>query len=89
VILLDEPFGALDAITRVELQDEFLRLKARLAKTMLLVTHDLGEAFRLADRIAVMHAGRILQTGTPDELVDHPADDRVRELLLHRAGAPA
>ncbi len=54
VVLLDEPFGALDAITRLELHDEFLRLKNRLGKTFLMVTHDLREAFRLADRVAVM-----------------------------------
>jgi osmoprotectant transport system ATP-binding protein len=89
VILLDEPFGALDAITRVELHEEFLRLKKRLGKTMLMVTHDLAEAFRLADRIAVMHEGRILQTGTPGELAAAPADERVRELLRHRGEVTA
>ena len=65
VILLDEPFGALDALTRLELQDEFLRLKRQLHKTLVLVTHDLHEAFRLGDRIAVMRAGRVLQTAPP------------------------
>jgi osmoprotectant transport system ATP-binding protein len=83
VILLDEPFGALDAITRRELQDEFLRLKGRLGKTMLLVTHDLAEAFRLGDRIAVMAGGRILQTDTPDAIADEPADEYVARLLQH------
>ncbi len=88
VDLLDEPFGALDALTRNELQDEFLRLKARLHPTMVLVTHDLGEAFRLADRVAVLRAGRLLQIGPPNELIAHPADDYVRALLAHhRVGA--
>jgi osmoprotectant transport system ATP-binding protein len=81
VILLDEPFGALDALTRLELQREFLQLKRRLAKTILLVTHDLQEAFRLGDRIAVMKDGRLLQAAAPDKLRRAPADDYVRSLL--------
>ncbi|HXV77370.1 MAG TPA: ATP-binding cassette domain-containing protein [Candidatus Polarisedimenticolaceae bacterium] len=81
VVLLDEPFGALDALTRLELQREFLRLKTRLSKTMVLVTHDLNEAFRLADRIAVMRDGRALQIGSRDELVRRPADRYVAELV--------
>ena len=83
VVLLDEPFGALDPITRLELQEEFIRLRQRLGKTMLLVTHDLVEAFRLADRIAVMREGRILQRAAPQDLLQHPADDYVRSLLAH------
>jgi osmoprotectant transport system ATP-binding protein len=83
VLLMDEPFGALDAITRLELRGEFLRLKARLRKTMLLVTHDLAEAFRLGDRIAVMKEGRILQTGSPAELEAAPAHEYVTKLLRH------
>jgi osmoprotectant transport system ATP-binding protein len=86
VVLLDEPFGALDAITRLELHDEFLRLKTRLGKTFLLVTHDLREAFRLADRIAVMKNGRILQVATPDELERRPADNYVERLLALTTG---
>jgi osmoprotectant transport system ATP-binding protein len=81
VVLLDEPFGALDALTRLELQSEFLQLKRRLAKTILLVTHDLREAFRLGDRIAVMKEGRILQAAAQDELRRDPADEYVRSLL--------
>ena len=84
ILLLDEPFGALDAITRVELHGEFLRLKGQLKKTMVLVTHDLAEAFRLGDRIAVMKSGKILQTGTPRELETNPAHEYVRALLQHR-----
>ena len=81
VILLDEPFGALDLITRLELQRQFLELKRRLGKTTLLVTHDLDEAFRLTDRIGVMKAGRILQLAPAAELAASPADPYVRELI--------
>ncbi|HEY3566734.1 MAG TPA: ATP-binding cassette domain-containing protein [Thermoanaerobaculia bacterium] len=86
LILLDEPFGALDALTRIELHRQFLELKSRLAKTAVLVTHDLGEAFRLADRIGVMRAGRLLQLGVPRELEERPADPYVSALLELRRG---
>jgi osmoprotectant transport system ATP-binding protein len=85
-ILLDEPFGALDALTRLELHRQFLDLKQRLGKTALLVTHDLSEAFRLADRIGVMRGGRLLQLGTPEELRERPADPYVSALLEMRRG---
>src|SRR5262245_40311366 len=81
VILLDEPFGALDALTRLDLQEEFQRLKRQLGKTMLLVTHDLREAFHLGDRVAVMKDGRILQQGTADELKQQPEEGYVKSLL--------
>jgi osmoprotectant transport system ATP-binding protein len=81
IILLDEPFGALDALTRLELHRQFLDLQRTLGKTMVLVTHDLAEAFRLAQRIGVMRGGRILQLGPAEELVERPADPYVRELL--------
>jgi osmoprotectant transport system ATP-binding protein len=81
VILLDEPFGALDALTRIELQEEFLRLKHQLGKTMLLVTHDLREAFHLGDRVAVMKDGRILQQGSAEDLRRNPEEGYVRSLL--------
>ncbi|HSR70555.1 MAG TPA: ATP-binding cassette domain-containing protein [Acidobacteriota bacterium] len=84
VILLDEPFGALDALTRLELQEHFLHLKDTLGKTMLLVTHDLDEAFRLADRIAVMRQGRIEQTAPPRHLRDSPESSYVKSLLKMR-----
>jgi osmoprotectant transport system ATP-binding protein len=81
VVLLDEPFGALDALTRLELHRQFLELRKTLGKTLVLVTHDLAEAFRLANRIAVMRGGRILQIGAPEELAEQPADPYVRALL--------
>ena len=84
VVLLDEPFGALDAITRAELQDAFHRLRVELRLTALLVTHDLQEAFLLADRIAVLRAGRLEQVAAPDALATAPATDYV-DALLRRA----
>jgi osmoprotectant transport system ATP-binding protein len=81
VVLLDEPFGALDAITRAELQDAFLRLRRDLRITALLVTHDLHEADLLADRVAVLRGGRIEQFASPDTLRRAPATPYVRELL--------
>ncbi|NNF06693.1 MAG: ATP-binding cassette domain-containing protein [Candidatus Eisenbacteria bacterium] len=81
VILLDEPFGALDALTRLDLQKEFQRLKNSLGKTMMMVTHDLEEAFRLADLIAVMQSGRILQLDTPKILETKPKPGYVSDLL--------
>lgn len=87
VVLLDEPFGALDALTRLELQREFLRIKRRLAKTILLVTHDLAEAFRLGDRVAVLREGRLLQVASPARLRRDPADGYV-EALLSMGGGP-
>jgi osmoprotectant transport system ATP-binding protein len=85
VILLDEPFGALDAITRGDLQEAFVELRTRLSLTMLLVTHDIAEAMRLADRIAVMRQGRIEQLASADELRREPATLYVKR-LLERAG---
>jgi osmoprotectant transport system ATP-binding protein len=81
VILLDEPFGALDAITRADLQVTFQRIRTELGVTAVLVTHDLVEAFLLADRAVVMRRGRIEQAGTPGELRDNPASDYVKQLL--------
>jgi osmoprotectant transport system ATP-binding protein len=85
VLLLDEPFGALDAITRGELQQAFAELRRELAITTLLVTHDLREAARLADRVAVFRAGRIEQVADAPTLAALPATDYVR-LLLARSG---
>jgi len=81
IVLLDEPFGAVDAITRSELQSAFATLVAELGVTVLLVTHDLREAFRLAARIAVMRQGRVEQVAAPDALRSSPATAYVGELL--------
>jgi osmoprotectant transport system ATP-binding protein len=81
VMLLDEPFGALDPLTRDRLQRSFDALRRRLALTAVFVTHDVAEALVLADRIGVMRGGRLVQLGTPAELARHPADDDVVRLL--------
>jgi osmoprotectant transport system ATP-binding protein len=81
IVLMDEPFGALDAITRSELQDMYRELRARLHVTTLLVTHDLREARKLADRVVVMRAGRIEQDAPVHEVMASPATPYVRELL--------
>lgn len=76
---LDEPFSALDPLIRREMQDEFMRLQSVLHKTIVFITHDFDEAIRLADRIAIMKDGEIVQAGTPEELVLNPATDYVAE----------
>ncbi len=83
VMLLDEPFGALDPVTRDELRDEFLRLRKRLGLTAVMVTHDMTEALLCADRLAVMNAGRLLRVGTPRELLADPGDEFVAALLAN------
>jgi osmoprotectant transport system ATP-binding protein len=82
---MDEPFGALDALTRDTLQQELLALKGRLRKTIVFVTHDIFEALTLGDRIAVLHAGRLEQIGTGDEILQAPATEFVRELFARPA----
>ena len=87
VVLLDEPFGALYAITRLRVREVFQRVRAAIATTILLVTHDLDEAFALGSRVAVMKDGRVLQAGRRSELVERPAHPYVEELLaLRREG---
>ena len=81
VMLLDEPFGALDPVTRERLQQSFLRIRETLALTTVFVTHDMTEALTLADRIAVLHEGRLLQLGTPRDLLTRPADAYVDRLM--------
>jgi glycine betaine/proline transport system ATP-binding protein len=76
---LDEPFSALDPLIRREMQEELMRLQSVLRKTIIFITHDFDEAIRLADRIAIMKDGEIIQSGTPEELVLHPATDYVAE----------
>lgn len=80
-LLMDEPFGALDALTRDTLEREVLDLKERLGKTIIFVTHDIFEALTLADRVAILHAGRLEQVGTKEEVLRRPASDFVRQLF--------
>lgn len=79
VLLLDEPFSALDPLIRGEMQDEVVRLQRQMHRTMVFITHDLREALQLGDRIAIMRAGRIVQIGTAAQLLEEPADDYVRD----------
>lgn len=80
-MLMDEPFGALDAITRARLQDELIRIHSQIAQTVLFVTHDIEEAVRLADRIVVMQEGRVVQVGTPLEIFTTPTNQFVADLV--------
>jgi glycine betaine/proline transport system ATP-binding protein len=83
VWFLDEPFSALDPLIRREMQDEFIRLQLLLHKTIVFITHDFDEAIRLADRIAVMKDGEVIQVATPEQLVLNPATDYVEEFTRH------
>jgi osmoprotectant transport system ATP-binding protein len=87
VLLMDEPFGAVDPVVRVRLQDEFLRLQRELGKTVVLVTHDIDEAVRMGDRVAVFATGgRLAQYATPAALLAHPADDFVADFVGSERG---
>ncbi|MDD2458668.1 MAG: betaine/proline/choline family ABC transporter ATP-binding protein [Eubacteriales bacterium] len=81
VMLMDEPFGALDPITRVQLQDELKNLQQKVNKTILFVTHDMDEALKIADRIVIMKDGQIVQAATPEDLLRQPANDFVRTFI--------
>lgn len=81
LFLMDEPFGALDPLLRSQLQDEFCKIKKELGRTIVFVTHDINEAFRLGDRIAVMNNAELVQVGTPEELIFSPANDLVAEIV--------
>jgi glycine betaine/proline transport system ATP-binding protein len=81
ILLMDEPFSALDPLIRTRLQDELLEFQRRLKKTILFVSHDLDEAFRIGNRIAIMEGGRIIQCGTPQEIVKNPADQYVADFV--------
>lgn len=81
ILLMDEPFGAVDPLTRERLQQQFLAIQRTLRKTVILVTHDLDEAVRLADRVAVMREGRLVQFDTPETLLTSPADSFVRDFV--------
>ena len=83
ILLMDEPFSALDPLIRARLQDELLDLQAKLKRTIIFVSHDLDEAFKLGDRIALMEGGRIVQIGTAREIIANPVSDYVAEFVAH------
>ena len=86
LLLMDEPFGAIDPINRARLQNEFLRLQKEIRKTIVFVTHDIGEAIKMGDRIAIMReGGHLVQYATPAELLSAPADDFVRDFIGDRS----
>jgi glycine betaine/proline transport system ATP-binding protein len=83
ILLMDEPFSALDPLIRTKLQDELLELQDKLHKTIIFVSHDLEEALKIGNRISIMEGGRIVQTGAPEEIVLSPANDYVREFIAN------
>jgi len=83
ILLMDEPFSALDPLIRARLQDELLDLQAKLKRTIIFVSHDLDEAFKLGDRIALMEGGRIVQIGTAREIIANPISDYVADFVAH------
>ncbi len=83
ILLMDEPFSALDPLIRTHLQDELLELQSKLGRTIIFVSHDLDEAFKIGGRIAIMEGGRIVQCGTPQEIFTTPATDYVAEFVAH------
>ena len=80
---MDEPFSALDPLIRTRLQDELLELQKQRGRTIIFVSHDLDEAFKIGNRIAIMEGGRIVQCGTPREIFTHPANDYVADFVAH------
>lgn len=83
ILLMDEPFSALDPLIRARLQDELIELQQRLKRTIIFVSHDLDEAFKLGDRIAIMEGGRIVQCGTPRDIFTNPVNDYVADFVAH------
>lgn len=83
ILLMDEPFSALDPLIRTRLQDELLDLQAKLKRTIIFVSHDLDEAFKIGNRIAIMEGGRIVQCGTPQEIYSNPANGYVSDFVAH------
>lgn len=81
ILLMDEPFSALDPLIRREMQIELIRLQKKLKKTIVFITHDVNEAFKLGDRIAVMKDGHVVQVGTPEEIIDEPANDYIVDFI--------
>ncbi|TBL68569.1 ABC transporter ATP-binding protein [Paenibacillus thalictri] len=88
IILMDEPFSALDPITREQLQDELIRLNEDVHKTIVFVTHDMDEALKIADEIVIMQAGKVVQQGSPEQILRHPANPFVREFLGEKRLTP-
>jgi glycine betaine/proline transport system ATP-binding protein len=88
IILMDEAFSALDPLIRAEMQDQLLELQASLHKTIVFITHDLDEAVRLGNRIAILKDGRLIQVGTPKEILYSPADDYVDRFVQRRVATP-
>ena len=84
LLLMDEPFSALDPLIRKQLQDEFINLAKQVQKTTIFITHDPQEAFRIGHRLAIMKGGRIIQIGTPQEILNHPADEYVRNFVQNK-----
>src|SRR5699024_7851328 len=80
-ILMDEPFSALDLISREQLQDELIRLQKEIKKTIIFVTHDMDEAIKIADQIILMKEGSVVQKGTPKEILTNPVNDFVKEFI--------
>ncbi|WP_413455881.1 ABC transporter ATP-binding protein [Glutamicibacter sp. FR1] len=90
ILLMDEPFGAVDPIVRAELQEELLRLQRELGKTIVFVTHDIDEAFLLGDQVVILAAGaQKLQVGSPSEIIEHPANDFVASFIGAQRGSRA
>jgi glycine betaine/proline transport system ATP-binding protein len=85
VLLMDEAFSALDPLIRTEMQDQLLQLQSTLNKTIVFITHDLDEALRIGNRIAILRDGALVQEGTPDEILARPADEYVRRFVERRA----
>ena len=83
ILLMDEPFSALDPLIRTKLQDELLELQQRLKRTIIFVSHDLDEAFKIGNRIAIMEGGRIVQCGTPQEIFRNPSNEYVADFVKH------
>lgn len=83
ILLMDEPFSALDPLIRTRLQDELIELQQNLKRTIIFVSHDLDEAFKLGDRIAIMEGGRIVQMGTPREIITNPVNEYVADFVAH------
>lgn len=81
ILLMDEPFSALDPLIRRDMQLELLDIQDRLQKTIIFITHDVNEAFKLGDRVAVMKDGRVVQVGTPEEIIENPADEYISEFI--------